>query len=162
MGHSGVRSGSSEEKESSKSTRKFDKKVQFYSKVRDTVASLRAKKEIGKKKLRSRQKKLKAYNLASLTELLPELESSGQPPEATNLKLNNKNRLKLVEKEGKQFEAVLSNPVFQSDPLAAILQHLEQTQPSPPVEQPKKKMNKNGSTKRKKLKASSSSHAMEL
>ncbi|KAF9615500.1 hypothetical protein IFM89_023882 [Coptis chinensis] len=164
MGHTALKSSSSKEtEESSKSMRKFDKKVQFYTKVRDTVASLRAKTEIGKKKkLRNRQQKLKAYDLSSLNEVLPELKDPGQRHDLTNLKLNSKTRQKLVEKEGRQLKAVLSNPVFQLDPLAAIHQHLERTQPVFPAEKPKKKFSKTGKKKGKKLKASSSSQAMDM
>ncbi|KAK5837975.1 hypothetical protein PVK06_006702 [Gossypium arboreum] len=78
---------------SSKADKKFDKKVQFYAKVRDTVASLTAKKDITKKKkLRSRQKKLKAYDLSALSEFLPELKA----PRANDFKLNCKSRQQLM------------------------------------------------------------------
>ncbi|KDO59802.1 hypothetical protein CISIN_1g031489mg [Citrus sinensis] len=82
---------------STKSDRKFEKKLQFYSKVRDTVASLTAKKAITKKKkLRGRQKKLKVYNLSTLSESLPELKAPRQPIPAADLKLNCKARQKLM------------------------------------------------------------------
>ncbi|KAF5185503.1 ribosome biogenesis protein [Thalictrum thalictroides] len=163
MGHTALRSGSSQEKESSKGMRKFDKKLQFYAKVKDTVASLHAKKEIGKKKkLNRRQRKLKAYDLTSLNEFLPELKDPGQQCEEKNLKLKNKTRQKLVEKEGKQLKAVLSNPVFQLDPLAAIHQHLERTQPICPVEKSKKKLSKTGRKKGKKLKTFSAAQDMDV
>lgn len=141
-----------------------------------------------KKKLRSRQKKLKVYNLATLSESLPELKAPRQPIPAADLKLNCKARQKLMcvvqgyvtllnflmpffffvlhlctclswhrsngcvlinrLKEGRQLSTVLNHPAFQVDPLAAINQHLESTQPVSD-EKPKKKMNKNGSKKRK-------------
>ncbi|XP_041013827.1 uncharacterized protein LOC121257032 [Juglans microcarpa x Juglans regia] len=130
----------------SKADLKFEKKRQFYGKVRETVASLSAQKSIGKKKkLRSRQKKLKAYDLSSLSEFLPELKSQRQP---TELKLNCKSRQKLILKEGKHLSMVLSHPAFQSDPLAAIHQHLQSTQPIVD-EKPEKRSNKNGGKKRK-------------
>ncbi|OVA15904.1 hypothetical protein BVC80_1821g67 [Macleaya cordata] len=162
MGLTGLRPSSSKDKESSKSNRKFDKKLEFYSKVRDTVASLGAKKAIGKKKkLRSRQKKLKAYDLSSLTEFLPELKNPRQPA-PTNLKLNCKSRQKLVEKESERLKTVLSHPAFQSDPLAAIHQHLESTQPAP-VEKPKEKSKKCGKKKKgKKSKTSSGVQSMDI
>ncbi|PIA51123.1 hypothetical protein AQUCO_01100155v1 [Aquilegia coerulea] len=100
---------------------------------------------IQKKNLNRRQKKLKAYDLTSLNELLPELKDPGQR-----------------EKEGKQLKAVLSNPVFQLDPLAAIHQHLERTQPICPIEKSKKKLSKTGKNKRKKQKATSAAQAMDL
>ncbi|KAL5790569.1 hypothetical protein ACOSQ2_005457 [Xanthoceras sorbifolium] len=116
--------------ESTKSDNKFEKKLQFYAKVRDTVTSLTAKKAITKKKkVRSRHKKLKAYDLSSLTEFLPQLKGSRQPAPAPEFKLNCKSRQKLILKEGKQLSAVLNHPTFQEDPLAAIHQHLESTQP---------------------------------
>ncbi|GAY54960.1 hypothetical protein WN943_024363 [Citrus x changshan-huyou] len=148
---------------STKSDRKFEKKLQFYSKVRDTVASLTAKKAITKKKkLRGRQKKLKVYNLSTLSESLPELKAPRQPVPAADLKLNCKARQKLILKEGKQLSTVLNHPAFQVDPLAAINQHLESTQPVSD-EKPKKKMNKNGSKKRKgKSKTSDRAQSMDV
>ncbi|KAG4160025.1 hypothetical protein ERO13_D02G207600v2 [Gossypium hirsutum] len=141
---------------SSKADKKFDKKVQFYAKVRDTVASLTAKKDITKKKkFRSRQKKLKAYDLSALSEFLPELKA----PRANDFKLNCKSRLK----EGKQLSAVLEHPAFQADPLAAIHQHLQNTQPVLD-EKPKKKKNQNGGRKKKskKSKALSRQQSMDI
>ncbi|XVF01317.1 hypothetical protein REPUB_Repub04eG0077500 [Reevesia pubescens] len=149
---------------SSKSDRKFEKKLQFYAKVKDSVASLTAKKNITKKKkLRSRQKKLKAYDLSALSEFLPELKVSKQPTPAADFKLNCKSRQQLILKEGKQLSAVLKHPAFQADPLAAIHQHLQSTQPVLD-EKPKKKMNKNGGKKKKskKSKASSGLHSMDF
>ncbi|GMI74576.1 salt hypersensitive 1 [Hibiscus trionum] len=148
----------------SKSDKKFDKKLQFYAKVRDTVASLTAKKDITKKKkLRSRQKKLKAYDFSALSEFLPELKASEQPTHANDFKLNCKSRQQLILKEGKQLTAVLEHPAFQADPLAAIHQHLQNTQPVLD-EKPKKKANKNGGKKKKnkKSKASSGSQSMDI
>ncbi|GJT62463.1 hypothetical protein Tco_1005996 [Tanacetum coccineum] len=73
---------SSRNDEKKHADRKFDKKLDFYSKVRETVA-LGAQKSIKKKtKLRSRQKKLKAYNLSTLAEFLPDIESSKKPTPA--------------------------------------------------------------------------------
>ncbi|TYH26147.1 uncharacterized protein LOC108474611 isoform X1 [Gossypium arboreum] len=145
---------------SSKADKKFDKKVQFYAKVRDTVASLTAKKDITKKKkLRSRQKKLKAYDLSALSEFLPELKA----PRANDFKLNCKSRQQLILKEGNQLSAVLEHPAFQADPLAAIHQHLQNTQPALD-EKPKKKKNQNGGRKKKskKSKALSSQQSMDI
>ncbi|KAG4160024.1 hypothetical protein ERO13_D02G207600v2 [Gossypium hirsutum] len=144
---------------SSKADKKFDKKVQFYAKVRDTVASLTAKKDITKKKFRSRQKKLKAYDLSALSEFLPELKA----PRANDFKLNCKSRQQLILKEGKQLSAVLEHPAFQADPLAAIHQHLQNTQPVLD-EKPKKKKNQNGGRKKKskKSKALSRQQSMDI
>ncbi|KAL5857875.1 hypothetical protein ACOSQ3_005333 [Xanthoceras sorbifolium] len=58
--------------------------------------------EVQKKKVRSRHKKLKAYDLSSLTEFLPELKGSWQPAPAPEFKHNCKSRQKLILKEGKQ------------------------------------------------------------
>ena len=57
---------------------------------------------------------------------------------------------------------VLNHPVFQADPLRAVQLHLLGTQPT--EEPKKKKMNKNGSKKRKekKLKASARPSSMEM
>ncbi|XP_065870997.1 uncharacterized protein [Euphorbia lathyris] len=150
--------GKSREDSSSKSDRKFEKKLQFYAKVKDKVAGLNAQKSIKKNKLRSRQKKLKAYDLSSLTEFLPEITAPQQP---TPFKLNCKSRQKLLLKESKQLSTVLNHPAFQSDPLEAIHQHLQNTQP-PADEKPKKKLkNKNGSKKRKMKKKPSASNGPE-
>lgn len=115
-----------------------------------------------KKKLRGRQKKLKVYNLSTLSESLPELKAPRQPIPAADLKLNCKARQKLILKEGKQLSTVLNHPAFQVDPLAAINQHLESTQ-RVSDEKPKKKMNKNGSKKRKgKSKTSDRAQSMDV
>lgn len=147
--------GKSRQDAASKADRKFEKKVQFYSKVRDTVSVLTAQKSITKKKkLRSRQKKLKAYDLSTLTEFLPELKSPQQSKPAAEFKLNSKSRQKLILKEGKQLSMVLNHPAFQADPLGSIHQHLLSTQPVA-EEKPKKKMNKNGGKKVKGKKSKS-------
>ncbi|KAI3834225.1 hypothetical protein MKX03_030032 [Papaver bracteatum] len=163
MGLTGLRPSKSKDKKDkvAKKEQKFEKKVDFYSKVKDKVASLSANKTIAKKKkLRPRQKKLKAYDLTLLTEFLPEVKNPNQQAASTSLKLDSKSRQKLVEKETKQFKTVLNNAVFQMDPLAAIQKHLENTQP-PPVEKPKQKLKKNGSKKRK-SKTSSMAQSMDI
>ncbi|XP_059447478.1 uncharacterized protein LOC132178914 isoform X1 [Corylus avellana] len=137
----------------SKSDLKFEKKRQFYGKVRETVAALSAQKAIGKKKKHRRgQKKLKVYDLSSLSEFLPELKTPQQPTPAAEFNLNCKSRQKLILKEGKQLSAVLNHPAFRLDPLAAIYQHLQSTQPVTD-EKPKKRKNKNGGKKRKEKKS---------
>lgn len=134
----------------SKSDKKFEKKLQFYTKVKDTLASLSVQKEIGKKKKnRRRQKKLKAYDLSTLSEFLPEVnasQKSAQP--APDLKMNCKRRQELVLSEGERLNKVLDHPAFQADPIGSIFQHLQSEQP-PVEEKPKKKTNTNGSKKRK-------------
>ncbi|XVF45077.1 hypothetical protein PTKIN_Ptkin02bG0176700 [Pterospermum kingtungense] len=147
---------------SSKAEKKFEKKLQFYAKVRDTVASLTAKKDITKKKkLRRRQKKLKAYDLSSLSEFLPELKASKQPAAAADFKLNCKSRQQLILREGKQLDAVVKHPAFQADPLAAIHQHLQSTQPVSD-EKPKKKTTKNGRKKKKSKNSNTSSRPQSM
>ncbi|XP_004299946.1 PREDICTED: uncharacterized protein LOC101313414 [Fragaria vesca subsp. vesca] len=134
---------------STKADRKFEKKLDFYAKVRDTVSTLTTQKTIVKKKKpRSRQKKLKAYDLSALTEFLPELKGE-EKPTPSNFKRNCKSVRKLILKEGKQLTTVLNHPAFQSDALAAIHQHLERTQPVREEEKPEKRKNKCGSKKRK-------------
>lgn len=129
--------------------------------VKQTVASLAAQKAIAKKKkVSSRQKKLKAYDLSTLTEFLPNLKASQQPKPA-EFKLKSKTRKNLVLKEGNQLQAVLTHPAFQSDPLGAIHQHLQSTQPTVD-EKPKLREKKNGNRKRKKRsKASTGLQSME-
>ncbi|PON73965.1 ribosome biogenesis protein [Parasponia andersonii] len=145
-----------------------------------------------KKKLRSRQKKLKAYDLSSLSEFLPKFKKSQQPPPA-DWKLNCKSRQKLMSvcnhpfeglpfpfilllklvlssrihftvrlKEAKQLSTVLKHPAFQSDPLPSIHQHLQSTQPV--IDEKPKKKNKNGGTKKKdkKTKASTGPESMDM
>ncbi|XP_031288140.1 uncharacterized protein LOC116146827 isoform X1 [Pistacia vera] len=123
-----------------------------------------------KKKLRSRQKKLKAYDLSSLSEFLPELKSPQQPIAATDFKLNCKSRKKLMFvlhfiilrlKEGKQLSTVLNHPAFQVDPLAAIHQHLESTAPVSD-EKPKKKTSKTARKKKKGDKSKTSSEPQSM
>ncbi|XP_060208909.1 uncharacterized protein LOC132636201 isoform X2 [Lycium barbarum] len=141
--------------------RKFEKKLEFYAKVRQTVTSLGAQKAIAKKKVRSRQKKLKAYDLSTLTEFLPELNTS-QQQKPVEFKLKSKTRKNLVLKEGNQLRAVINHPAFQSDPLGAIHQHLQSTQPTVD-EKPKRRENKNGNRKgKKKSKAPAGLQSMEM
>lgn len=143
----------------SRAEHKFEKKLEFYAKVRQTVASLATQKAIAKKKVRSRQKKLKAYDLSTLTEFLPELKASQQPKP---FKLKSKTRQNLVLKEDNQLRAVFNHPAFQSDPLGAIHQHLQSTQPTVD-EKTKRRENKNGNRKRKqKSKASVGLQSMEI
>ncbi|KAL4184628.1 hypothetical protein AMTRI_Chr10g2050 [Amborella trichopoda] len=108
---------------------KLAKKLKFYTSVKDTVVALAAKKAINKKRrTRSRQRKAKTYDLSSLAEFLPNLDDLKQPdPHPLKLKVDCKNRRKLLEKEHGQFRAVLDHPAFQSDPIAAVYQHLEKT-----------------------------------
>lgn len=65
-------------------------------------------------------------------------------------------------KEANQLNAVLKHPVFQSDPLAAIHQHLQSTQPV--MEEKPKKKNKSGGKKKKnkKSKASAVPESMDM
>ncbi|TKY50964.1 hypothetical protein E2542_SST22471 [Spatholobus suberectus] len=143
----------------SNSDRKFEKKLEFYSKVKDAVTSLSAQKSITKKKSkqqRRQNKKLKAYNLSSLLESLPEVEASQKPSRKDDFKLNCKSRQKLVLKERDRISAVLKDPNFQADPLSAIHQHLQNRQQPVVEEQPKKRVNKNGSKKKKKKKSKAS------
>ncbi|XP_071691724.1 uncharacterized protein [Rutidosis leptorrhynchoides] len=152
---------SARKEESKHADRKFEKKLEFYAKVKDTVA-LGAQKAIKKKKkLRSRQKKLKAYNLSSLAEFLPDVGPSKQPTPA-DFKVTSKSRQKLVMKESNQLKTVLNDPVFKADPLAALHQHLQSTQPVSDDKPPhkKKKAGKKGK-KKKKSKATKGTPSME-
>ncbi|KAL4278249.1 hypothetical protein GQ457_03G003250 [Hibiscus cannabinus] len=88
----------------------------------------------------------------------PLLKASKLQTPASDFKLNCKSRQQLILKEGKQLTAVLEHPAFQADPLAAIHQHLRNTQPVVD-KKPKKKANKNGG-KKKKSKGSSISQSM--
>ncbi|XP_052193046.1 uncharacterized protein LOC127801717 isoform X2 [Diospyros lotus] len=88
---------SSRSEPSTRADRKFEKKLQFYAKVRDTVASLGVQKAISKnKKDRSRKKKLEAYDFSSLSEFLPDLKVSKQVA-PTKFKLNSKSRQTLMQ-----------------------------------------------------------------
>lgn len=148
---------------SQKADRKFEKKLQFYSKVRESVASLSAKKSIEKKSksARRRQKNLKAYDLSQLHEFLPELKEPQQPP-APPKEVNCKSRRKLLLKEAKQLMTVLSHPVFRSDPLAAIHQHLQNTQAAPETKPVKKSKDDAKKKRKKKTKSSSQPESMEM
>ncbi|GER45982.1 NAD(P)-binding Rossmann-fold superfamily protein [Striga asiatica] len=129
---------------------KFEKKMQFYDLVRSAVAKKAISKEKQQKK-RSRQKRLKAYDLSSLSEYLPEVNSPSES-KPSELKINSKTRNKLVLKEGNQLKTVINHPIFQSDPLGAIYQHLQNTQPV--VD--KKPKRKDDKMRKKKLKQKSS------
>lgn len=161
MGLTGLRPSSGRKEKSKSSKSKLEKKRQFIEKIKDTAVSLNVKKSIGKKtKPRSRQKKLKAYDLSSLSEFLPDLDASKKQTKETNLKLNSKSRLKLVQRESAQLKAVLNHPVFQIDPIAAIHQHLERTQP--PVDQEKQAGKTKKVKKKSAKKRSSGNQAMDI
>ncbi|KAJ1401992.1 P-loop containing nucleoside triphosphate hydrolase [Sesbania bispinosa] len=83
-------------------------------KVKDAVASLSAQKSITKKKSKQqrRQNKLKAYNLSSLLESLPDLKASQKLGCDDDFKLNCKSRQKLILKEGQRLSAVLKDHFF--------------------------------------------------
>ncbi|XP_006664463.2 putative ribosome biogenesis protein slx9-like [Oryza brachyantha] len=156
----------SSKKHELKSKQKLEKKLSFYTKVKDTVTSLNAKKTISKKtKQRNHKKKLKAYDLSSLSEFLPETDASKQQSEA---KLNCKSKQALVQREAAQLKAVLTNPQFQLNPFAAIHQHLLSTQPhSARKESDSDKHEKNPKDKKRKKNnnkknASSTSEAMDI
>uniref|UniRef100_A0A0D9VX81 Ribosome biogenesis protein slx9-like n=1 Tax=Leersia perrieri TaxID=77586 RepID=A0A0D9VX81_9ORYZ len=153
-------------KQQLKSKQKLEKKLSFYTKVKDTVTSLNATKTISKKtKQRSRKKKLKAYDLSAFTEFLPETDASKQD---TETKLNCKSKQALVQREAAQLNAVLTNPQFQLDPFAAIHQHLLSTQPpsaikeSDSAKQGKNPKDKKRKKSKKKKNASSTSEAMDI
>ncbi|XP_010691706.2 uncharacterized protein LOC104904968 isoform X1 [Beta vulgaris subsp. vulgaris] len=159
MGLKNVRSDAS-----TKADRKFDKKLQFYSKVRESVASLSVNKTIEKKSksAKRRQKKLKAFDFSNLHEFLPEVQEPQQPAPPPK-EVNCKSRQKLVLKEAKQMMTVLGHPVFQSDPLAAIHRHLQNTQPAPEIKPAKKsKDDAKKRKKKKKAKTSSEPQSMEM
>ncbi|KAJ6948932.1 hypothetical protein NC651_003057 [Populus alba x Populus x berolinensis] len=105
------------------------KKETFQFTVRDAVAVLNAQEYLitKKKRLRSRQKKLKACDLSSLTEFLPELKPPRQSKPAAECKLNSKSRQKQILKEGKRLSMVLNHQAFQADPLGSILNTTEHT-----------------------------------
>ncbi|KAF7009625.1 hypothetical protein CFC21_024139 [Triticum aestivum] len=159
------RSGSKKQELNSK--KKLEKKLSFYTKVKDAVTSLQAKKAISKKKKqRSRQKKLKlkAYDLSALSEFLPQTAGSQQQ---TEVKLNRKSKQALVQRESAQLNAVLNNPQFQLDPLAAIHQHLVSTQPPSSVKDDEsaksgKKSRKDKKRKKKKKNALSTPQSMDI
>ncbi|KAG9456883.1 hypothetical protein H6P81_001391 [Aristolochia fimbriata] len=163
MGLSRLRSSSSSGQEL-KGRSKFEKKLAFYSKVKETVTSLAVKKGISKKnKLRTRQKKLKAYDLSTLSEFLPDVKSVRSPPQDSDLKLNCKSRRRILEKESAILEAVLSHPVFKSDPISAIHQHLQSTQPPSVNDNQVKRTSKTDKKKgKKKHSSASSSQSMEM
>uniref|UniRef100_A0A0E0ML14 Ribosome biogenesis protein slx9-like n=1 Tax=Oryza punctata TaxID=4537 RepID=A0A0E0ML14_ORYPU len=157
----------SSKKHELKSKQKLEKKLKFYTKVKDRVTSLNATKTISKKsKQRSRKKKLKAYDLSTLSEFLPETDATKQHTEA---KLNCKSKQALVQREAAQLNAVLTNPQFQLDPFAAIHQHLLSTQTSSARKESNSakhgkdpKDRKRKKNKKKKKNASSASEAMDI
>ncbi|XP_066355873.1 uncharacterized protein [Miscanthus floridulus] len=156
----------SSKKHELKSKQKLEKKLSFYTKVKDAVISLNAKKTISKQKSKQsrRQKKLKAYDLSALSEFLPE---PAAPEQKTEAKLNCKSRQTLVVRESARLKAVLDNPQFQLDPFAVIHQHLLATQPPAAAKDSDagkqgKEDSKDKKRRRKKKGASSSSQAMDI
>ncbi|XP_073043816.1 uncharacterized protein [Primulina eburnea] len=138
--------------------RKFKKKVQFYESVRSSVVHKAITK--GKQqKRRSRQKKIKAYDMSSLSEYLPELKAPRES-RPTEFKLNSKRRNSLVLKESNQLKTVINHPYFQSDPLGTIFQHLLNTQPATD-EKPKRRDSKTGK-KKAKVNELKTSQSMEI
>ncbi|CAL1388709.1 unnamed protein product [Linum trigynum] len=148
--------GKSRKDSNAKAERKFEKRLDFYNKVKDSVVLNATKSIAKKKKLRSRQKKLKPYDLSTLSEFLPELNAPKQRAPEKEFKLNCKSRRKLLEVEGKQLNTVLNHPAFQADPFGSIHQHVLSTLP-PAEDKPRKKDNKNGKKKKSKSKKSKSS-----
>ena len=65
-------------------------------------------------------------------------------------------------KEGNQMRTVLSHPIFHSDPLAAIHQHLLSTQPIPDEKKEKKSSKKGKKDRKKKSNASLGPQSMEM
>lgn len=152
--------------------RKIAKHMRFYAKLQEAQQALAVSKSITKKKQRGKRnisgKTLK--DLSSLAESLPMFsEKKSVPQMYENAKVNCKSRQKIVAKETKQLAAVLTHPVFVSNPFSAVQQHLENTlgpqinTESKPKHGNKEKSSK-GSKKKKQSKASPSSrvHAMEL
>lgn len=152
--------------------RKIAKHMRFYAKLQEAQQALAVSKSIAKKKQRGKRnisgKTLK--DLSSLAESLPMFsEKKSVPQMSENAKVNCKSRQKIVAKETKQLAAVLTHPVFVSNPFSAVQQHLENTlgpqinTESKPKHGNKEKSSK-GSKKKKQSKASPSSrvHAMEL
>ncbi|XP_078447763.1 ribosome biogenesis protein [Wolffia australiana] len=147
---------------------KFEKRKHFYENVRKASISLSATKTISKaqnKKTRARKKKLKAYDLSSLTATLPDEAEIASSPSRERLlhaksNLSYKSRRKLQDREGKQLQAVLSHPAFQSNPAEVIRRHLEIIQPPRLAKNDKAKREK--SKKRKGEKSSSGLKPMEV
>ncbi|XP_052193047.1 uncharacterized protein LOC127801718 [Diospyros lotus] len=155
MGKTSLRSESS-----THADRKFEKKLQFYAKVRDTVASLGVQKAISKnKKVRSQKKKLEAYDLSSLSEFLPDLKVSKQ---VAKFKLNSKSRQTLILREANQLQAVLNHPAFLLDPLVAIHQHLHSTQPVTDQKPERKHIKSGRKQQQQQKKKSKTSQSMEI
>ncbi|XP_072972941.1 uncharacterized protein [Typha angustifolia] len=157
MGLSNLRPGN-ETKEPKSFMTQHERKVKLSKEVKAATVALNAKKAINKKKvLRSRQRKLKRYDLSSLSKFLPELDAPKQCSTTEILKINCKSRQKLVMREGARLQALLNNPSIVIDPISAIHQHLLRTQ-SPPDNQQSKKNRKKG----KRGKKASSIQSMDI
>ncbi|BBN13233.1 hypothetical protein MPTK1_6g01880 [Marchantia polymorpha subsp. ruderalis] len=139
-------------KESSK-VRKQDKQLRFINKLQDNQ-KLSVKKTIGKKRKRTREKAKALSSLSSLLDSLPTQEEVIASPLSFKKKqLTRKSHQKVVVKETKQLAAVLAHPEFQTDPFAAIQQHLTNTLPAP--DPPAKKPDGKGKKKKKSAKKAS-------
>jgi len=111
--------------------RKMDKQLRFLSKLQETQRVLSAKKTISKKRRRSQSGKT-LNDLSSLAEFLPALGTPTTAAPPTKI-LRSKAKQKIVVNETKQLAAVLAHPQFQSNPFAAIQQHLIATLPPTPA-----------------------------
>ncbi|XP_047327710.1 putative ribosome biogenesis protein slx9-like [Impatiens glandulifera] len=143
------------EESSTRAEKKFDKKLQFYTNVRDTVASLSVRKDSGaqksiSKKTKRRKNKLKAYDLSTLIECLPELKTSTPKLQAAPKLLNCRARQQLVLKETVRLNSILNDPSYQANPLASIHEHLLSTQPA--EEKPERKKGSSNDKKKNKKK----------
>eukprot|EP00897_Mesotaenium_endlicherianum_P002104 jgi/Mesen1/1921/ME000144S01044 len=135
--------------ESGRIKRKVTKSLRFLDKLRQTHDALAATKTLGKKK--QKRKRLSGQTLESLQTLSEFLPNIAQHEKAKLLatgahkgqrapKVYRAKHMKgLMAQEAQQLAAVRSHPVFQSNPFAAIRQHLQNTLPPAPARlQPKK------------------------
>lgn len=91
--------------------------------------TFRPEKDIKKKKHRSRHTKMKAFDMSTLSESLPDINSSLLKKKSTMTpSRSRKNRSKTADILRMQLGEILQNQYFQSDPLGSIHEHLIQTQ----------------------------------
>ncbi|KAL6771405.1 hypothetical protein ACKKBG_A26235 [Auxenochlorella protothecoides x Auxenochlorella symbiontica] len=116
--------------------RKVNKKVSFLKKL-STAAAAKQLKPTSSGVKKRRRPSVALSNYSALAEALgadpsPSSRSGSGPRQRGKGVKTLKTRAALGKSEAERLKSVLSNPVFQADPLAAVRSHLEATLPSAP------------------------------
>mmetsp|Transcript_14545 Transcript_14545/g.27942 ORF Transcript_14545/g.27942 Transcript_14545/m.27942 type:complete len:190 (+) Transcript_14545:248-817(+) len=113
--------------------RKLAKRLNFHDKLKELQKAAIAKKQTATPVKRRKKGVGKALaNFGGLADCLQDIESSSKKVLADPLKLNPKTlktraRTRLCASEVERTNAVMAHPAFKSNPIAAIMRHLEAT-----------------------------------